>query len=90
MLKLEWASLSQALSVKVRPSSFQQPPSYRTTWCSMESRGHGCLWVVVKIMVPFWIPIIIRHLIFRDPKRDHNFDNHPYSGSPVLGFGFGV
>ena len=31
-------------------------------------------------MVPFWIPIIIRHLIFRVPnlKRDHNFDNHPY------------
>ena len=23
-------------------------------------------------MVPFWIPIIIRHLIFR-----HDFDNHP-------------
>ena len=22
-------------------------------------------WVVVKIMVPFWIPSIIRHLIFR-------------------------
>ena len=38
------------------------------------------IWVVVKIMVPFWIPIIMRHLIFRVlyPKRDHNFDNHPY------------
>ena len=24
------------------------------------------MWVVVKIMVPFWVP-----------KRDHNFDNHP-------------
>ena len=36
-------------------------------------------WVVVKIMVPFWIPIIIRHLIFRVPKKiDHNFDNHPH------------
>ena len=30
------------------------------------------MWVVVKIMGPFWIPVIIRH-----PKRDHNFDNHP-------------
>ena len=30
-------------------------------------------------MVPFWIAVIIRHLIFRVPKkRDHNFDNHPY------------
>ena len=28
-------------------------------------------------MVPFLVPIIIRHLLFRVPKRDHNFDNHP-------------
>ena len=26
-------------------------------------------WVVVKIMVPCWIPIIIRHLTFRVPKK---------------------
>ena len=26
-------------------------------------------WAVVKIMVPFWIPIIIRHLISRVPKK---------------------
>ena len=39
-------------------------------------RGRGdrkymnvCICVVVKIMVPLWIPIIIRHLIFRVPKR---------------------
>ena len=25
------------------------------------------IWVVVKIMVRFWVPIIIRHLIFRVP-----------------------
>ena len=25
--------------------------------------------VVVKIMVPFWIPVIIRHLILRVPKE---------------------
>ena len=24
---------------------------------------------IVKIMVPFWVPIIIRHLIFRVPKK---------------------
>ena len=40
------------------------------------------VWVVVKIMVPFWSPIIIRHLIFR--KKDHNFDGHP-CGFCVLG-----
>ena len=35
--------------------------------------------VVVKMMgVPFWTPVIIRHLIFRVPqKRDRNFDSHP-------------
>ena len=26
-------------------------------------------WVVVKIMVPFWVPIKIRHLIFRVSKK---------------------
>ena len=38
------------------------------------------IWVIVKIMVPFWVPIIIGAvLFFGDPKRDHNFDKHPYS-----------
>ena len=27
------------------------------------------LWEVVKIMVPFWVPIIIRHLLFTVPKK---------------------
>ena len=27
------------------------------------------IWVVVKIMVPLWVPIIIRHLLFRVPKK---------------------
>ena len=27
------------------------------------------IWVVVKIMVPFWIPIIKRPLIFGVPKK---------------------
>ena len=42
-------------------------------------------------MVPFWVPNIVRHLIFRVPKRDHNFDNHPISlgfvGFRVFSFG---
>ena len=36
-----------------------------------------CPWVVVRIMVPFWVLSIVRHLVFRGPKRDRNFDNHP-------------
>ena len=37
------------------------------------------IWVVVKIMVPFWVLNIIRHEVFRDPREDHNFDNHSYT-----------
>ena len=44
---------------------------------------YGTVWVVVKIGVPFGVPIIIRHLLFRVPKRDPNFDNHPYMKAPI-------
>ena len=41
--------------------------------CNVESDVYICrcrgIWVVVKIMVPFWIPSIIRPLIFRVPKK---------------------
>ena len=30
---------------------------------------HKAIWVVVKIMVPFWVLNIIQHLIFRVPKK---------------------
>ena len=34
--------------------------------------------VVVKIMVPFRVLSIIRHLVFRGSnKKDNYFDNHP-------------
>ena len=32
-------------------------------------RVPSIIWVVVKIMVPFWVPIIIRHLLFRVPQK---------------------
>ena len=32
-------------------------------------RGTLSKWVAVKIMVPFWVLIIIRHLIFRVPQK---------------------
>ena len=35
------------------------------------------IWGIVKIMVPFWVPIIRGQI--RDPKRDHNFDSSPYA-----------
>ena len=32
--------------------------------------------MVVKTMGPFLVPNIIRHLLFRYPKRDPYFDNY--------------
>ena len=34
----------------------------------MQNVGGG-MWVVVKILVPFWVLSIIRHLVFRGPKK---------------------
>ena len=36
------------------------------------------IWVVVKIMVPLWYLKYCGPYYNRYPKRDHNFDNHPY------------
>ena len=35
----------------------------------LEHLQEGPKWVDVKIMVRFWVPIIIRHLIFRVPTK---------------------
>ena len=35
--------------------------------------------MVVKIMVPFGYPKYSVPHYNRDPRRDHNFDNHPYA-----------
>ena len=49
------------------------------------------IWVVVKIMVSFWIPTIIRHLIFRVPKKGtiiltttHILQSHKKTGFRVF------
>ena len=49
-------------------------PGFRTERYSFGSSVGGevsraAIWVVVKIMGPFWISFIIRHLIFRVPKK---------------------
>ena len=31
------------------------------------------IWVVVKIMLPFWVLILGRHLVFRVPKTGPEF-----------------
>ena len=45
------------------------PAGMLTRWMFQVLSDLIDLWVVVKIMGPFWIPIIIRHLIFRVPKK---------------------
>ena len=53
----------------------EQCPFRMLPTCSMPvgydsfKRSTSNTWVVVKIMVPFWIPIIIPHLVFRVPKK---------------------
>ena len=49
------------------PENLQSPTSFRT----QNPKGQACnaIGVVVMIMVPSWIRIIIRYLIFRVPKR---------------------
>ena len=37
----------------------------------LSNAQEGCMWVVVKIMVSFWVLDKILHLIFRGPKRGH-------------------
>ena len=60
--------------LKAPPARWQQPACityYNALLPScddMECAASGT-WVVVKIMVPFWVPFIIRHLIFRVPKK---------------------
>ena len=47
------------------------PRSRNPSWRFMGSRAYKYdSWLVVKIMVPFLVPIIIRHLLFRVPKKE--------------------
>ena len=42
--------------------------------------------MVVSIRVLFWVPTIIRHLLFRVPKKGLTFDNYPHgSRRPLTG-----
>ena len=45
---------------------------------------HYIIWVVVKIMAPLKGTLNIRcRIIIKTPKRDPNFDNHPYNLAPL-------
>ena len=55
------------LEVQVHPKPYLKP-LVREIAQFAGYRG-DITWVVVKIMVHFWIPIVIRRLIFRVPKQ---------------------
>ena len=40
---------------------------------NLEFNNLEAMWVVVKIMAPFWVLSIIRHLVFRGPKGGPKF-----------------
>ena len=42
------------------------------SWVPIEPQleeQQGSIWMVVKMMVPFWVLNITRHLVFRGPKK---------------------
>ena len=60
-------AMSLRVSTSFKPSgraNRMEASLFRDPGCQLES-----IWVVVKIMEHFWIPIIIQHLIFRVPKK---------------------
>ena len=63
------------------PSWSQPPRTHAETPRDYEVLIEGYMFSSMPIMLYgllFWIPIIMRHLIFEVPKKDHNFDNKPY------------
>ena len=46
------------------------------------------IWVVVKIMIPFGVLIIIRHLIFRVPQKGTLILTTTHIGALMFGIGF--
>ena len=51
---------------------------------------HYAMWVVVKIMVPFWVPVFLRHLLFRVPKMGALILTTTHVWSPASGSDFGL
>ena len=46
--------------------------------------GTLAMWAVVKIIVPFWVLSIIRHLVFRGPKRGLDLEIFVEADLPVV------
>ena len=67
---------------QVAPCHLQQPRAVLgglgRTKSFLSSFNSGLYGWLSKTIFPFWVLSIVRHLVFRGPKRDHNFGNHPY------------
>ena len=69
----------QVLELRVWGFGFRFSPEdssiqlYNQVHCRSEAKVlrtcRECTWVVVRIMVPFSVPILIWHLLFRVPKK---------------------
>ena len=68
------------MSLRRRHEALNQEPSQPNSSTTSATLNPKPIRVVVNMMVPFWVPIMIRPLILKVPKRDHHFDNHPYAG----------
>ena len=67
VMHLRQVELRQGLKLWWTFSCYLRAPFFTNNVCP------DAIWVVVKIMVPFWVPSIIRHIIFRVPKKGSYF-----------------
>ena len=61
-LSMHRATSSCSVTSIPRPETARDRPDFRFK-----------TWVVIKIMVPFWVLSIIRHLVFSGPKKGPEF-----------------
>ena len=74
-----WLSNYGLADLRIFSGSLIQWPLNNAALKYMYMCIHILLWVVVNIMALFGsLLYIVRHLLFWVPKRDPNFDNHPY------------
>ena len=56
-------------SLLLRGPLFMGRSDYKGYRCRCRYRYRFIIWVVVKLRVPFWVLDIVRHLVFKGPKR---------------------
>ena len=66
-----WASENEGTPFEVKVFKLGSTVSFWKTprFNNLGFQALGPTWVVVKIVLPFWVPNIVRHLLFRVPKK---------------------